>query len=213
MPKNSINNFSNPKQDRSKKTLEDLLQAAYEIVESGDTKLFTSRSLASKSGYSLGTLSQRLGSIEDIFFWAIKKGRDAKLNAYIKAMTEFDPKLTANDFVEIFIDKAFDGINVVTPAVLRFHAQRFTRKYGFTSDSYDYIDVLNQPYLELCQKNETNTFRLLSPNEVRMLFRSISMLVDKPFAFDDPIAGTEEHRRIAIDAITGMLANSHYQKT
>ena len=86
MPNTHRVKFSDPKQDRSKKTLDDLLQAAFEIVEVADTAKFTSRTLASKSGYSLGTLSQRLGSVEDVFFWAIQKGRETKFNDFINNM-------------------------------------------------------------------------------------------------------------------------------
>ena len=37
MPNNHKINFSDPKQDRSKKTLDNLLQTAFEIVEAADT--------------------------------------------------------------------------------------------------------------------------------------------------------------------------------
>jgi hypothetical protein len=206
MPKTPKIDFSDVKQDRSKKTLDDLLQAAYEIVEAADPKLFTSRTLATKSGYSLGTLSQRLGSIEDVFFWAIQKGRDNNLSAYIKEMKQFDPKSNVYEFVETFVDKAFAKINLATSAVVKFHDQKLVRKYGVINELFEYIDVLNAPYLELCSINESNTFRTLSLDEVRLIFRSSLMLMEKPFVLGDPIAGSEEHRRIAITAITGMLA-------
>ena len=107
MPAKPKIDFSDPQQERSKKTLEDLLQAAYEIVEAADPAAFTSRNLASKAGYSLGTLSQRLGSVENVFFWAIQKNRDSKLNSYVEEMTQFNPQLTIHDFVEIFVNKTF----------------------------------------------------------------------------------------------------------
>ena len=205
MPNTPKIDFSDVKQDRSKKTLDDLLQAAYEIVEAADPKLFTSRALASKSGYSLGTLSQRLGSIEDVFFWAIQKGREVNLNSFIKEMEQFDSKSTAYQFVETFVDKAFAKINFATAAVVKFHDKKLVRKYGVIKELFEYVDILTTPYLALCRRNETNTFRELSPDEARMIFRSILMLIEKPFTLDDPIAGSEEHRRIAITAITGML--------
>ena len=206
MPNTPKIDFSDAKQDRSKKTLDDLLQAAYEIVEAADPKLFTSRSLASKSGYSLGTLSQRLGSIEDVFFWAIQKGRENNLNAYIKEMEQFDPKSTVYEFVKTFVDKAFAKINFATSAVVKFHDQKLVRKYGVINELFEYIDVINAPYLELCSKNESKTFRTLSLDEARLIFRSVLMLMEKPFVLGDPIAGTKEHRLIVITAVTGMLA-------
>ena len=206
MSKNSQINFLNAKQDRSKKTLDDLLQAAYEIVEAADLAEFTSRTLAKKAGYSLGTLSRRLLSVEDVFFWAIQKGRENKLNACINAMEQFDSQSTVQDFVEQFTDLAFANINIVTPKVMRFYDQRLTRKYGLSTDHFDYIDVLNAPYLELCQKNESNTFRALSSEEGRLIFKCALMLIERPFVNNDPIAGPDEHRQISIGNLLRLLA-------
>jgi AcrR family transcriptional regulator len=206
LSKNLQINFSDPKQDRSKKTLDDLLQAAFEIVEAADTAKFTSRTLASKAGYSLGTLSQRLGSVEDVFFWAIQKGRETKLNAYINTMEQFDTQLPIQVFLEKFVDIAFDNMNIVTTKVMRFYDHRLTLKYGLSADYFNYIDVLIEPYLELSQKNETNTFRVLSLEEARFIFQCGLALLERPFANEDPIAGTEQHRKIAVDNLIRLLA-------
>lgn len=206
MPNTHKINFSDPKQDRSKKTLDDLLQTAYEIVEAADTAKFTSRTLASKSGYSLGTLSQRLGSVEDIFFWAIQKGRETKFNEFINNMEQFDTQLPIQVFVERFVDIGFANMNLVTSKVMRFYDQRLSLKYGLTPDYFDYIDVLIEPYLALCQKNETNTFRALSLEEARFIFKCVIMLGERPFANEDPIAGTEQHRKILIANLLRLLA-------
>ena len=205
MPKNSGIDFSDAKQDRAKKTLDDLLQAAYEIVEEADPAEFTSRSLAGKAGYSLGTLSKRLGSVENVFFWAIQKGRELKFNGLAKEITQLDPKLTVEEFVAVFVDKSFSGINAVTPSVMRFYDQRFTKKNGLSPDYFNYVDVLVEPYQQMCLKNESATFRIISQDEAKFIFRAILTLVERPFADGDPIMGTPEHRRIAIESITRML--------
>ena len=206
MPKNLKIDFSDVKQDRSQKTLDDLLQAAYEIVEAANAKSFTSRTLASKAGYSLGTLSRRLGSVEDVFFWAIQKGRELKLNARAEEMSRFDPKLTVQDFVENFLDKGFNDIGMVGASVIRFYDERFTKKYGLTTDYFDYTNIVADAYFEMHTKNETNTFRILSQVEARYIFKAVFSLTERPFAADDPAAGSEEHRRIVITAVTAMLA-------
>lgn len=206
MSKNLEIDFSDAKQDRSKKTLDDLLQAAYAIVEEADPAAFTSRSLAGKAGYSLGTLSKRLGSVENVFFWAIQKGRESKFNQVAKDMDQLDPKLSVREFVELFVDKSFSGINVVTPSVMRFYDQRFTKKNGLSPDYFDYVDVLVEPYQRMCLRNESNTFRVISQDEARLIFKAILTFVERPFANGDPIMGTPEHRRIAVEVITRMLA-------
>jgi len=206
MPKNLEIDFSETKQDRAKKTLDDLLQAAYEIVEEADPAAFTSRYLAGKAGYSLGTLTKRLGSVENVFFWAIQKGREIKFNEMAKAMDQLDPTLSVREFVELFVDKSFSGINAVTPSVMRFYDQRFTKRNGLSTDYFDYVDVLIEPYQRMSLKNVSNTFRIISNDEVRFIFKAILMLVERPFANSDPIMGTSDHRRIAIEVITRMLA-------
>jgi hypothetical protein len=59
---------------------------------------------------------------------------------------------------------------------------------------------------EVISLNETNTFRIRSLDDVQLIFKASLALVERPFTANDPVAGSEEHHRIAITAITGMLA-------
>ena len=206
MSKNPNIDFSDAKQDRSKKTLDDLLQAAYEIVEAAEPTAFTSRTLADKAGYSKGTLTKRLGPVENVFLWAIAKGRDIKANQAANMIAQFDPQLSVHDFIEAFVDDGFSHINATTTKVMQFYDQRFTKTYGLTPDYFDWIFILVDPYVELCKRNQTNTFIAPSKDEARMMFRAIHAVLERPFASDDPIAGTAEHRRIVIDTLTRLLA-------
>lgn len=206
MPKNTNLDFLDVKQDRSKKTLDDLLEAAFEIVESANPAAFTSRNLADKSGYSKGTLNKRLGPIENVFLWALARGRDFKTNQTVNVIAQFDPQLTIHDFVETFVDHCFGGINSVTAKVIKYHDQKFTKTYGLTTDYFDWINVFVGPYVELCKRNQTNTFKVVSNDEARFMFKAIHAVVERPFATDDPIAGTAEHRRIAIEMMTRFMA-------
>lgn len=147
-----------------------------------------------------------MGSIEDVFFWAIQKGRELKLNGYAQEILRFDPKLTVRDFVEKFVNEAFNQIGIVGPSVIRFYDERFTKKYGLTTDYFDYINIVADAYFEMHTRNETDTFRILSRDEARCIFKASLALGERPFAAGDPMAGSEEHRRINITAMIGMLA-------
>jgi len=89
---------------------------------------------------------------------------------------------------------------------MQFYDQRYTRLHGLTTDYFDWINVFVEPYLEMCQRNESGTFRVILKDEARLMFKVIHTLVERPFATDDPIAGTTEHRRIAIESISKLLA-------
>jgi hypothetical protein len=203
-PKSEIP-FAESKQDRSQKTLEDILQAAERIVEEANPELFTSRSLSQKSGYALGTLVRRLSSIENVFLWAAKKGRDKKFEEIALAIIQIDEDVSIEPFAEDMVDEIFSSIQKINPAVMRFFESRYTKKNGLTHDYFSYIDCLVEPYLEACSKNKTNTFRKLSQNEAALLLKQLCFLVERPFMEDNPIAGTEEHRKVTKEAIIRLL--------
>ena len=100
-------NITSTKQKRSRKTLEELMQAALIIAEEADYKNFNSRKLAQKSGYALGTLVKRLGSIENIFLWAVKKIREKYSKEFVQQIKDFDKNLTLDAALERIIDKFF----------------------------------------------------------------------------------------------------------
>ena len=197
--------FADPKQERSKQTLENILDAVKQIVEEADPDIFTSRMLANKSGYGLGTLTRRLSSIENVFLWAIYKGREKKFEEISIAISQFDADAPIQTFAQNMVDAGFVGITKVNPSVMRFFENRFTKMQGLPPDYFAYMDYLAEPYLEAANKNETGTFRLLSKNEASLLIRQVCLLIERPFMEGNPIAGTDEHRQVAIDTIVRLL--------
>jgi len=197
--------FAESKQVRSQKTLEDILQAASGIVEDGDTALFTSRTLAERSGYALGTLVDRLGSIESVFLWVIKQTRDRLLKDVALDIAEFDKDMPIEIFAETMVSAAFTNIEKVNPKVMRYFEARTFRREGFKTDYFTYMDFFIDPYLESVQNNKTGTFRPISKDEATLLIRQLCFLVERPFVEGNPIAGTEEHRRVAKEAIIRLL--------
>ena len=205
MPPDTQINFSDAHQDRSKKTLEDLLEAAFTIVEAADPSSFNSRNLANKSGYAQGTLNKRLGAIENVFVWAINKGRDGKLQDVMDLITRFDPLSPVSVFAEEVVSLSFSNIGIVGPKVMRYYESKVFKRDGFTIESLNFTDIFVEPYLAMVDANRTNTFRKISHEETRLLFKLLQNLVERPFINDDPIAGKSEHRQIAIDVLIRLL--------
>ncbi|MBU3618567.1 hypothetical protein [Polynucleobacter sp. JS-Fieb-80-E5] len=197
--------FAESKQDRSLKTMSDILQAAEKLALEADPALFTSRSLAQRSGYSLGTLVRRLGSVENVFLWAIKKGRSSLLNEFALNIAHFDPDVSVQKFAEDMVDSAFANIQKVNPKVMRFFESRFTKRDGLPADYFSYWDCFVEPYLESAQSNKTDTFRQMTKDEATLIIRHLCLMGERPFVEGNPIAGTAEHRRILVDAITRLL--------
>ena len=197
--------FADPKQERSKQTLDNILDAVHQIVGEADPEIFTSRMLAIKSGYGLGTLTRRLSSIENVFLWAIYQARQKKFEELALVIGRFETDIPIQTFAQSMVDTAFAGITKVNPSVMRFFENRFTKMQGLPSDYFAYMDTLIEPYREVARQNNTGTFRNLSKNEAALLIRQLCLLIERPFVEGNPIAGTDEHRHIVMDTIIRLL--------
>jgi AcrR family transcriptional regulator len=197
--------FAESKQERSLKTMADILQAAEQLTLEANPEQFTSRTLAQRSGYALGTLVRRLGSVENVFLWAIKKGRGTLLNELALRIARFDSNASIQQFSVDMVDTAFTNIQKVNPKVMRFFENRITKRDGLPADYFSYWDCFVEPFLESAQRNTTDTFRQMTKDEATLIIRHLCILVERPYIEDNPIAGTAEHRRIAIESITRLL--------
>jgi hypothetical protein len=205
MPPNTKIDFSDAHQDRSKKTLDDLLEAAYSIVNAAETRAFNSRNLAKKSGYALGTLNKRLGQVENVFLWAIEKGRNTKIQSVLDYIDQFNTHSTIQEYSEHIVDMAFKGIGIVGPKVIRYYEAKLLKKDGATPYAMNYLDVFVEPILRLVEANKTNTFRKMSQYELSVILKLLQQLIERPFVNGDPNAGNSEHRQIAIEIMIRLL--------
>jgi AcrR family transcriptional regulator len=204
MPDKFKIDFAESKQDRSKKTLDDIMEAASNLIEQADPDLFTSRALAAESGYSVGTLNKRLISVDNVFIWLIEQGQKRYIKNVSRIIEDFDPKAPLVDLLESLIDTFFAAMKKVNPKVIQYYEHRVAVKIGFHED-FDRIDAMVKPFLAASQNNRTNTFRQMNEIEMRLILRSLLFFVERPFVYDDPIAGTIEHRKIAIENSVRLL--------
>lgn len=205
MPDKMKIEFAESKQDRSRQTLENILEAANNLLEQADPALLTSRALAAHSGYSLGTLNKRLISVDNVFIWLIEQGQKQHIKYATEIITDFDANAPLQRLIENLIDAFFSVMKKINPKVIRFYEHRVALKHGLVED-FDRTDALVKPFLEAARRNRTNTFRDLTEAELKLVFRASLSLLERPFIYSDPIAGTPEHYRIAIENSMRMLA-------
>ena len=198
-------NITSTKQKRSRKTLEELMQAALIIAQEADLKNFNSRKLAQKSGYSLGTLVKRLGSIENIFLWAVKKIREKYSKEFVQQIKDIDKNLTLDTALERIVDKFFIIFKKVNPKTIQYFEDRMLKKNGFAPDFYDYTDVGAIEWVTTAKNNKTNTFRQMSADEAKILFKMNMTLIERPFVEGKAIAGTERHRKIITENLKRLF--------
>jgi hypothetical protein len=85
------------------------------------------------------------------------------------------------------------------------YENKLLKRDGNTSDSLNFTDIFVEPYLRMVSMNKTNTFRKMTHAETRMIWRLGQPLIERPFIYNDPIAGSEEHQRIIIESFVRLL--------
>lgn len=197
--------FNEAKKPQSLQTLNDLIEAAERIVEEGDVDQFVARNLSKESGYSLGSLINRLGKIENIFLYAITTERSRHIKSVGDALDQLDENLNVNEFTIQFVDMCMQALKKVSPRVMRYYEKRVAIRADMVSDVFTYSEEII-PYMErTIAKNRSNTFRHFTESEKPYIARAVFLFLERPFAEGDPIAGTPEHKAMAINALVGIL--------
>ena len=72
---------------------------------------------------------------------------------------------------------------------------------------FHFLDPLSEALFQHSKKNTSNTFREITENEAKLMVRSFIMIAERPFAEEDPIAGSNEHRRITLQSFVRFFGN------
>ena len=211
MSENSLKNigvkFAESKQSRSQESLNNLIEAAEKIVESGDASNLNARQLSKISGYSLGSLVQRLGKVENVFLHAIAYGREKHIKNCCAQAEAFDVNKSASEFAEFMVNLSIDTINnSVGPSIVRYYENRALGRVSTIADIHSYTDEIVPTLLKVSANNKTGTFREISPYEAKYLARVFFLFVERPFVENDPLAGSDEHRRMATRHVASLIS-------
>ena len=197
--------FAGSKQERAQKTLDDLLEAALQLVETGDPESFTARNVAKISGYALGTVSRQLVHIENVFLWAIEERRRQNFEDLIEFIDNADPNYKSQYFSYDVADFCIERISLVKPKVMIFFEARILKRAEYVSDLISYPDMVIPHIIGLTEKNQSGTFRNINQDNAKLIVRSLAVAVERPFLESDPIAGTKDHREQLADLIYRLL--------
>lgn len=211
MSENSLKNigvkFAESKQSRSQESLNNLIEAAEKIVESGDASNLNARQLSKISGYSLGSLVQRLGKVENVFLHTIAYGREKHIKACCAQAEAFDVNKTASEFAEFMVNLSIDTINnIVGPSIVRYYESRALGRVSTIGDIHAYTDEIIPTVMKVSENNKTGTFRQLSLYEAKYVARAIFLFIERPFVENDPLAGSDEHRRTASRHVASLIS-------
>lgn len=161
--------------------------------------------LATKSGYSIGTLYYYLEKAEDAFILMIIKRRERQFHQLVEIINQFPENKPIGDLLAQMIDSSFKEYNrmnhrsffLIFRMILRFS------KNPLAFD--DALSLLVEPLINAQRRNTTDTFRELESDDLLMLLKTCFAIVRRPFLEQNPIAGSPKHRELAIDTMARLL--------
>jgi hypothetical protein len=145
--------------------------------------------------------------VENVFLWAIEKQRDQHIQSIVKIIEDFDLDKPIQALGELLAEMTFVTIKDVSPKVIQFVESRLIKRDQFSSKYFHYLDPIADALFKNSKINTSNTFREVTETEARLMCRSFVMIVERPFVEEDPIAGSNEHRSIAIESFVRLFGN------
>jgi AcrR family transcriptional regulator len=189
-----------PEQARSKKAIVDLFEAATLLAITGDANKLNVRALSQTSGYSVGSIYHYFSKIDDLFSYVFNMRREKVHRAFAKNIRNFDPSSTVNNIFEKLVDDSFAIWKQPHPQLLNKMLRQYLKRVKDPERFNTIADMLVPAFLEAMRNNQSKTFRSIDESELRILLRMTQQAIGAPFVEQDPIAGTAEHRKIAIES-------------
>ena len=190
--------FKTPKQQRSIKALEDIMQAMEQLAQSQELEGITTQDLSDRSGYAQGTIFHHFKKFDNIFVYIFlirqKKGLSKIIDIIINHPIDQPLSVLANNIITQF----FNELSTPPRSALIFCHDQLLKNTKYPQLIHSASDTLIPFWMNACLKDETNTFFNFSEFEVKLKLRAIQTVVRTPFFEDDPIAGTAEHKDMVV---------------
>jgi len=196
-----INHFLKSKleQDRSIKAIDDIFETATQLAISGDPSLLNIRELSYKSGYSTGSIYHYFSKIDDLFSYVFNRRREKVHAAFGENILSMDENSTVNQVFEKLVDDSFVIWKQPHPKLLNKMMRQYLKRSKEPEKFFAIADSLVPFFLKMINKNKSGTIRLIEENELRILLRMTQQAIGSPFMEQQPIAGSAEHRKIAVE--------------
>ena len=152
----------------------------------------------------MGTLSKRITSIEKIFLWTIKRGQERHLGKMCAIIEKFDSNLTLQALLEELIDYAMPNIKNVNPKVIQFYESRIYKHTG-VNQFHRSTDALVPAFLGAANRDQTNTFRKISADELKLIIRTTTIFLERPYIEGEAYAGSPWHREMILQNLIRLL--------
>jgi len=197
----------NIQQERASTTADVIVEAAIRALEenSGDLDRISSKSLAQKSGFSVGSLYRYFTDKEHLFskvwlFFISRLHQDL-----VSKVDAFPDDGSVRQLMMVILDHYFDSLSKRNPQRMIKIFRLCIRSLPDPENLAKPIDVLIEPLIRAQIRNQSGSMRILDENELRIFLRGAQAMVRSDFLEQNPFFGTQSHRRLMLDSMVRLF--------
>jgi AcrR family transcriptional regulator len=197
----------NIQQERASNTADVIVEAAIRALEenAGDLDKISSKSLAQKSGFSVGSLYRYFTDKEHLFskvwlFFISRLHQDL-----VGKVDAFPDDGSVRQLMMVILDHYFDSLSKRNPQRMIKIFRLCIRSLPDPENLAKPIDVLINPLIRAQRRNQSGSMRVLDENELRIFLRGAQAMVRSDFLEQNPFFGTQSHRLLMLDSMVRLF--------
>ncbi len=195
-----------PQQKRSKKAVEDIIEALRQLAENEDIAEISTRKLSKQSGYAIGTIFHHFKKFDDLFIYIFLLKRKELYSNLVEIINKHPANQPLNMLIINMINSCVHDLTKIQRKTFLFLFNQFLKRTDKAGLVNLELDSLIEPWKMACQRDNTGTFYNYNENELSLRFRAIQSIIRSPFLEENPIAGTSEHKDMAIDIFMRLFS-------
>ena len=194
------------KKESTANTVDMIVEAAIlAIEESGGLDTISSRKLAQKSGFSVGSIYRYFKDKDHLFskVWLFFITR--LHGSLVPKINSFPVTGTLRQLMIVIVDHYFNDLSRRKPSRGIPLYRMFIKASVDPENMAKPIDVLIEPLMNAQKINKTDTMKIMDENEVRIYLRGALAMVRSDFLEGNPYFGTPSHQRVVLEALVRLF--------
>lgn len=192
------------KQPRALKAVDDILLAGRELINS-ELEELNARSLAKKSGYSIGNIYYHFEKMADVFVKIYIEKRIESQKKVAQLFMSHSPLSPITELAPKVTDQVISNHNEFDPKVLTFCLTTLSKDLNNPFEIDNSVDDLVAIFQDTAKRDQSNTFRKMMVAESQLLAKVYVYALRQPYVDESNLMGTEEHRQIIIDLFHNLF--------
>ena len=194
------------KQARAQNAIDNILLAGKELISS-QVEDISARSLAKRSGYSIGNIYHHFEKMADVFVKIYVEKRTDSQKKVAQLFNNHSPLSPITELAPKVTDQVISNHNEFDPKVLTFCLAALSKELNNPFEIDKSVDNLVAIFRDVADRDQTNTFRRMTVAESELLAKIYVYALRQPYIDESELMGTEEHRKIIISLFYSLFGN------